>query len=149
MIRIGQRVRVRGSKRAGIITEIRADGRVKVALGSLTILADPSDLTMAPEPPNHGVDTTPPNYELAGGPPAARTFQKPLDLHGLREADARTALERHLDGAILAGIDRFEVIHGIGNGVLMQMVESYLRQCSSVRHFKRAENNPGSTWVYL
>jgi DNA mismatch repair protein MutS2 len=72
-----------------------------------------------------------------------------IDLHGMRVHEALEAIEKALDGALLAGIDRLEVIHGLGGDRIRRALHDYFAAQPLVRHFKLAEGNPGATWVYL
>ena len=146
---VGDRVTIRKSRRAGTITEMRADGRLRVSLGSLSILCSTRDLEAAPPPPDHAVSKPQGFVSHVPEKNSQRRFERPLDLHGLRVREAIDTLAHHLDQAIRSGIERFEVIHGIGQGAVMDAVHDYLRTCPSIQNFRPSASNPGSTWVYL
>jgi DNA mismatch repair protein MutS2 len=58
-----------------------------------------------------------------------------LDLRGYRLVEALDELERQIDRAILGNLTSFEVIHGLGEGVLKQGIQDRLRSHPSVGEF--------------
>jgi DNA mismatch repair protein MutS2 len=70
----------------------------------------------------------------------------------MRLDEALEALRRQIDGAVLAGLREFAVIHGKGEGVLMKGVHEYLRNEKAVADyfFSRPEQGgAGRTEVIL
>ena len=75
-----------------------------------------------------------------------------LRLLGMRADEAVKALERQIDLCVLNNFPHFSVIHGKGNGVLMQVVQDYLSHCPSVSSFEHApaeDGGAGKTYVTL
>ncbi len=70
-----------------------------------------------------------------------------IELIGQRADEARTALEKYLDDAILAGHLEVSVIHGSGRGVLRRVVEEVLRKNISVEDFGLNSDEPGGIGV--
>jgi DNA mismatch repair protein MutS2 len=64
-----------------------------------------------------------------------------ISLRGMRLEEALEALRRHIDGALLAGLRGFAVIHGKGNGILQKGVHDYLKNDNAVAdyYFSRPE----------
>ena len=54
----------------------------------------------------------------------ARSVASSLDLRGARVEEALEALDRYLDDAGLAGLDKVLIIHGMGTGALRDAVRS-------------------------
>jgi len=78
----------------------------------------------------------------------------PRELHllGRTTDEARAAVEKFLDDAVLAGYDRVRVIHGKGTGALRRAVEATLRAHPLVASFRAgapAEGGTGATIVEL
>mgnify|MGYP001365893580 CR=1 FL=1 len=67
-----------------------------------------------------------------------------LDLHMFRPKDVKSALSEYLTECRISGILRVRIIHGKGEGVLRQIVLSYLDKCSFVREFLTAPD--ASVW---
>ncbi len=75
-----------------------------------------------------------------------------LDIRGMRVEEARDALERQLDGAILSSLNEFSVIHGLGDGILQKFVHDFLKKNRNVKEifFSDAESGGfGKTIVKL
>ena len=53
-------------------------------------------------------------------------FKMSIDLRGKRPEEAREALSRYIDQAVLLRINEVRVLHGKGNGILRQIVHEYL-----------------------
>jgi DNA mismatch repair protein MutS2 len=88
------------------------------------------------------------SVDLAG--PGAAKLE--LSLRGMRLEEALDALRRQIDGAVMAGLHEFAVIHGKGEGVLMKGVHEYLRGEKAVAdyYFSRPElGGAGRTEVVL
>ena len=75
-----------------------------------------------------------------------------LRLLGMRADEAVKALERQIDLCVLHNFPHFSVIHGKGDGVLMQAVADYLSHCPVVAEFSKApaeDGGAGKTYVTL
>ncbi|MBP5520144.1 MAG: Smr/MutS family protein [Treponema sp.] len=75
-----------------------------------------------------------------------------LRLLGMRAEDAVRALERQLDLCVLHNFSHFSVIHGKGDGILMQAVSDYLSHSPVVAEFSKApaeDGGAGKTYVTL
>ena len=75
-----------------------------------------------------------------------------LRLLGMRAEDAVRTLEHQIDLCVLHNFPHFSVIHGKGDGVLMQAVADYLSHCPVVAEFSKApaeDGGAGKTYVTL
>ncbi len=89
--------------------------------------------------------------EMTSRPPA-RSVASSLDLRGARVEEALEVLERYLDDAALAGLDRATIIHGSGTGALRDAVRSSAGSNPLVREVRpgeRGEGGDGATIVSL
>lgn len=142
--KVGDRVYLRQTAiEVVVVREIDKKGRLRVLHG-----------TMEMEVPIDAVATVPrkvPATQVIKRSPEKRrsAFNPRLDLHGRFVDDAITQLEKHIDSAILAGISRLEIVHGIGSGKVKDAVHQYLRGSRHVERFEVDSRNPGATWVYL
>jgi DNA mismatch repair protein MutS2 len=136
------------NKRRGRV--LRRDRKKKgnwiVEIGSLKLSVDGKDLVplSSPVPPRpYAV-----SLDLAESP----GVKLELSLRGMRLEEALEALRRQIDGAVLAGLHEFAVIHGKGEGVLMKGVHEYLRNEKAVAdyYFSRPElGGAGRTEIIL
>ena len=75
-----------------------------------------------------------------------------LDVRGKRGEEAIRELSGYLDRAIAAGLKSVEIIHGIGEGILMKLVREYLAGRKEVSRFESApsdQGGAGKTIVWL
>ena len=66
-----------------------------------------------------------------------------LDLHMFRPKDAKSALSEYLHQCRIRGILRIRIIHGKGQGVLRQIVQSYLKKCDFVVEYSTPPDASG------
>jgi DNA-nicking Smr family endonuclease len=66
-----------------------------------------------------------------------------LDLHMFRPGDVKSALAEYLFECRGRGITHVRIIHGRGQGVLRQIVQSHLAKCPYVREFGTAPDASG------
>ena len=66
-----------------------------------------------------------------------------LDLHMFRPAEAKSAIADYLSECRLRGILHVRIIHGKGQGVLREMVRSYLKKCPFVKEFSTPADSSG------
>jgi DNA mismatch repair protein MutS2 len=135
-----------GKRRGRLLRPDRKkEGRWIVEIGSLKLSVDGKELVpLSPAPAKpYAV-----SVDLAG--PAGVKME--LSLRGMRLEEALDALRRQIDGAVLAGLREFAVIHGKGEGVLMKGVHEFLRNENAVAdyYFSRPElGGAGRTEVVL
>jgi DNA mismatch repair protein MutS2 len=82
----------------------------------------------------------------------ARAVASSLDLRGARVDEAIETLDRYLDDASLAGLDRVTVIHGLGTGALRDAVRAHAAShplVKEIRAGERGEGGDGATIVRL
>jgi DNA mismatch repair protein MutS2 len=82
----------------------------------------------------------------------ARTVASSLDLRGARVDEALDSLERYLDDAALAGLDKVTVIHGHGTGALRDAVRDRAAGhplVKATRAGERGEGGDGATIIQL
>ncbi len=145
-IAIGSPVHVEGVSDAGTLLSIDDRGMADVAAGPLRLRVPAASLRPAQavqEPPR----TTRP---VVSGSAAAVSLQ--LDLRGARADEALDVLERYLNDAAVAGVDRLRIVHGKGTGALRTAVREVLSRHPLVRGHEpasAAEGGDGATIVRL
>jgi DNA mismatch repair protein MutS2 len=72
-----------------------------------------------------------------------------LDLHGMRVEDALRTVEKAMDRAIIDGVARMEIVHGIGAGKIRSALHQYLASLPIIETYRVDDQNPGVTWVYF
>ncbi len=136
----GSRVRAISLNQAGTILEAGGE-TVLVQLGIMKVSLPLSDIEMLPEAK---VRTEPVRRKTGEtGLEAAKTISAEINLRGMTVDEALYELEKYLDQALLAGLNRFRVIHGKGTGALRQGVQQYLRNHPAVQSVLFAEQSEG------
>ena len=126
-----------GFNRPGVVTEEIKKGRlVEVRLaGGVKIQVDPDRLKP--------VEGQAPKQDRTWKSSPARTASRPapastwpeLNIIGLRVEEALPKVDKALDEAILSGLARLSVIHGVGTGALRQAVREFLVDHPLVKNF--------------
>ncbi|MCX7025606.1 MAG: endonuclease MutS2 [Spirochaetes bacterium] len=142
----GKAVIITSSRKRGVLVRRAKKGSWLVETGTLRVTLPESELAPAPAEsataPKVSVDT------VGAGPKPV--FE--LDLRGYRFVEALQAVQAQVDGASLAGLGLFSIIHGTGEGVLGRGIHEYLKTHPAVAdyHFARPEEGGfGKTVVRL
>jgi DNA mismatch repair protein MutS2 len=72
-----------------------------------------------------------------------------LNLIGLRVEEAIGELDKFMDKAVMQGMSRVKILHGIGTGRLMNAVRNHLLEAKFIKKLDRDERNAGVTVVEL
>lgn len=147
-IEVGSPVLVDGVSDPGTLLSIDDKGMADVAAGSLRLRVPASSLRGAPaRDAGPAIRSTRPSV---GG--SAPSVPLQLDLRGARAEEALAELDRYLNDAAVAGIDRLRVVHGKGTGALRTAVRAMLAAHPLVREqipASQSEGGEGATIVRL
>src|SRR5690606_30865232 len=66
-----------------------------------------------------------------------------LDLRGKRAEEALNEVTHYIDRAVFRGLNRVEIVHGKGNGILKEQIHKYLGDRSEVKQFELAHEDFG------
>lgn len=145
-------------RKNGRVLEVLPGGRYRVAVGGMTMVCREGELETVSQSKKQQkrereaaarVVAAPEGQE--GSPVAAADVARlrSIDLHGLTVPEALAALGPFLDRAIRAGLERVEIIHGIGGGKLRVAVRKYLAETPAVSMATPHERNPGVMVAYF
>ena len=68
-----------------------------------------------------------------------------IDLRGMNGEEALPLVDKFIDTAVLAGLNRIDIIHGKGTGALRKKVTEFLSNHPRVKSFRLGEWNEGGT----
>lgn len=138
-------------KKYGTVTGSSKPGLWDVAIGSLTVQVKTADLSKVAKSPEQPKDFLYEGKKKSERKVAStdRSAAQKLDLHGLRVEEAMRKIEDAINRAILAEVDRLEIVHGVGTGAIRTALHKYLTSLNVIEHFKVDDINPGVTWVYF
>ncbi len=152
----GQPVFIVPLNRVGtVLASDDARGEVEVEAGTMRIKVHVTSLLAVPSTAHVARPDVPP---LRPGAERARVAEEPpvvpmtLSLRGLTVDEALPMLDKYLDDAALAGLQRVTVVHGKGTGALRKAVHEFLRTHPHVQEFRlggRGEGESGVTIVEL
>jgi DNA mismatch repair protein MutS2 len=123
--------------------EMRSDGKVVVAAGSVRMVVDPSSLTAVSrreESKLSGVAAP-----LPRGPAASLE----VDLRGMTGEEAEVATVAAVDAAVLAEQPYLRIIHGMGTGVVRDRVQRVVSRDRRISRYAFAPRNQGGTGVTI
>jgi DNA mismatch repair protein MutS2 len=146
---VGSPVLVEGVTEPGTLLAIDDRGLADVAAGALRLRVPASQLRPAPG----GAEQSPPiRSERAVVHGSAPSVPLQLDLRGARAEEALAVLDRYLNDAAVAGVERLRIVHGKGTGALRTAIRAALAEHPLVRAHEPAgqsEGGDGATIVRL
>ena len=124
------------------VRRILKNGAVEVEAGFLRMQVSPDDVVEV----LGQADTRalPKNVTLETGPRWDVTYRE-INLLGKRAEEAIEEVDKFLDSAALASVDRVRIIHGHGMGVLKRAVNDYLSKSPHISRFYPAAPAEGGT----
>lgn len=140
-IRIGDYVLVKTLGSKGYVVDVDKEGNVfEVAIGNVRTKLKRMFIAKAIEGPKRiSKETTQITVE---------TIREPeLNIVGMRVDEAVRQLDKFVDRALVEGVFKVRVLHGVGTGRLMQAVRERLSGTPYVRTFHADEHNAGVTIV--
>jgi DNA mismatch repair protein MutS2 len=127
-------------KEATLLEDLAGQERVEVLIDRVKVNLPAADLAAAGGRPPASIRTR----LTWTGRPAARPE---LNLIGRRVDEALTMVDRHLDQAVLSGLNRVEIIHGVGTGALRRAIHQHLAEIPEVKSFASPTSRPGGMGV--
>jgi DNA mismatch repair protein MutS2 len=155
--RLGERARSLSGGWEGRISALERGGkRATLEAGGMRVTVDTSDLvpSIGDDEPERGANgsgfSSPTSNAAELRSDRARSVASSLDLRGARVEEALEALNRYLDDAGLAGLDKALIIHGMGTGAVRDAVRATASShplVKSMRPGQRGEGGDGATIV--
>ncbi len=133
----GAEVLAGAQRRQGVLVRKERGGKWMVAVGPMKMTLKENELI--PVKKSSREKST---YKVSLGKKGSYVSLE-LDLRGMRMEEAVSSLEHQIDTALLSGMSGFNVIHGLGEGILQKAVHDYLRSCPQVTKFGFAHPDQG------
>jgi DNA mismatch repair protein MutS2 len=145
----GARVRLRDVREPATVRRLLKNGRIEVEAGFMKMQVGLEDveevLTKA------SARALPKNVTVQTGPSWDVSYRE-INLLGQRAEDAIAEVDKFLDSAAVASVNRVRIIHGHGMGVLKRAVNEFLASSPYVARFypaPQSEGGSGATIVEL
>ena len=149
LIEEGARIRLKDVREVAVVRRILKNGLIEVEAGFLRMQVSPEDiLEIVPE---SAAPKLPRNVRLDAGPRWDVTYRE-LNVIGQRAEEAVAQVDKFIDSAALASVNRVRIIHGHGMGILKKAVAELLTSNPHVSRFypaTQAEGGAGATIVEL
>lgn len=136
----GVEVLVLSYNQRGNLIRLAKDGRWEVQMGLITTKL--SEDEFEPIEPEETVKKT---KTKAVKKTVTSNIKAQLDLRGVRYEEAQKMLDDYMDQALLANLHQITIIHGIGTGVIRDMVREYLQRSRHVKSYTYAPQNAGGS----
>jgi len=138
----GARVVLRGIRQPARIRRILCDGHLEVEAGfmKMQVSIDDVEEVLPPSDPQ----TLPRNVSFQAGPRWDSSYRE-INIIGHRAEEACDEVEKFLDHAAMASVERVRIVHGHGMGVLKKAVADLLRKNPHVEKYYAASPNEGGT----
>jgi DNA mismatch repair protein MutS2 len=144
----GDYVLVKSVNQSGQVLEgPNAQGEVAVQIGSIRLTVHQDQLQITAAGKEKMLPTRTPTFLEK-----TQSISREIDLRGKYSEDAIEELDKYLEDANLAGLDRVRVIHGKGTGALRTAIRNYLKGHRYVQDFQdggREEGGYGVTVITL
>ncbi|MGI8958572.1 MAG: endonuclease MutS2 [Bryobacteraceae bacterium] len=145
----GARVRLKDVREVATVRRLLKNGMLEVEAGSLKMQVPREDVAeVVPATEERRLQK---NVRLESGPRWDVSYRE-LNIIGQRAEEAIEQVDKFLDSAALASVDRVRIIHGHGMGVLKRAVGDFLGASPHVSRFypaPQAEGGAGATIVEL
>ena len=141
-LKVGERVRIVSLRTHGILTSVdESSNQVEVMTHQAKVRTSSSDVVqMTVEEEGREIETT------QNQPFSKREVQEPssqLNVIGLTVEDALPKVDQFIDQALLHGLEKIHIVHGIGSGRLRNAIGKYLQGHRAVKHFALGEGIRG------
>jgi DNA mismatch repair protein MutS2 len=137
---VGMRVQIAASGRSGEV--VRAGRRDTWVVQTGSVRGTFRSEELVPAAAAVPVRTQPVRLDVEVNTTGSRPLAE-LNVLGLRLDEALAAVQRQVDGALLAGLRQCAIVHGRGEGVLRHGIHQYLERRRDVVEFAPAAHNDG------
>ena len=146
----GARVRLKGVREPARVRRKLSGGLLEVEAGFLKMQVSTDDVEeVLPSTPEAA--RLPANVSYEPGPSLSASYRE-INVIGQRAEEAREIVDKFLDSATMASVDRVRIVHGFGMGVLRKVIAELLATNPHVEKFYPAspsEGGAGATVVEL
>ena len=136
----GSRVVLKGVRQPARVRRLLGHGLIEVDAGFMKMQVALSDVQEVLPPGND--PKLPKNVSYQPGPRWDSSYQE-LNVIGQRAEEACDAVEKFLDQASMASVERVRIVHGHGMGILKRAVATLLSKSEQVEKFYAASQEQG------
>ena len=139
----GARVRLRGIRQPAFVRRILSDQRFEVDAGLMKMQVSLDDIEEVLAVTTEST-RLPKNVSYQPGPAWDVSYRE-INVVGQRAEEARDLVDKFLDSAAMASVDRVRIVHGYGMGILRKVIAELLSISPHVEKFYPATPAEGGT----
>jgi len=147
-LKVGERVRIESLRSDGILTNVvRPLNRAEVLIDKAKVKAPLSEIiqvTDGEEKKEMGIQKSQPFLERDDEEPSSQ-----LNVIGLTVEDALPKVDKFIDQALLHGLEKVHIIHGVGSGRLRNAIGQFLTGHCAVKSFSPGETLKGGRGITI
>ncbi len=141
-LKVGEHVRIESLRSHGIVTSIdESSNQVEVMTHQAKVRTTLSDIIQVRDGEEEGEFEIPKGEHLSKGDVQGLPSQ--LNVIGLTVEDAIPKVDKFIDQALLHGVEKIHIVHGIGSGRLRNAIGKYLKGHRGVKHFAPGDGMRG------
>jgi DNA mismatch repair protein MutS2 len=139
----GDRVRLKGVRDPARVRRKMSGGLLEVEAGLMKMQVSTDDVEEV-LPAASGTAKLPKNVSYEPGPTWDVSYRE-INVIGQRAEEARDLVDKFLDSATMASVDRVRIVHGHGMGILRKVIAELLATNPHVEKFYPASPSEGGT----
>jgi DNA mismatch repair protein MutS2 len=138
----GARVRLRNVRDPARVRRLIGEDRIEVEAGFMKMQVSRDEVLEVLPGPGEGA-RLPKNVSFRPAGPDVYVDVREINVIGERAEEAREKVDKFLDSAVLASVNRVRIVHGHGMGILKRAIAELLAAHPSVERFYPASQNEG------
>lgn len=146
--KLGDFVRFRDGDTSGELIEIKG-GNAVVQAGALRLKTKYKNLIKAERPGKKPRTKARSSIIVGESSLTTETVKPTLDVRGKRADEALNEVTHYIDRAIFRGMNRVEILHGKGDGILREQIQANLQKRADVKNVETAPADQGGAGVTL
>jgi DNA mismatch repair protein MutS2 len=143
-IEVGDRIRLKGVREPARVRRKMPGDLLEVDAGLMKMQVSTDDVEEVLPAASAGATRLPKNVSYEPGPTWDVSYRE-INVIGQRAEEARDLVDKFLDSAAMASVDRVRIVHGHGMGILRKVIAELLTTNPHVEKFYAASPSEGGT----
>jgi len=144
-LKVGERVRIESLRSDGILTSVvKPLNRAEVVTDKAKVTAPLSEIVQVTGEKEEPAQKSQTFLKGAVEEPSSQ-----LNVMGLSVEDALSQVDKFIDQALLHGLEKVQIVHGVGSGRLRSAIGQYLKGHRAVKSFSPGETLKGGRGITI
>jgi DNA mismatch repair protein MutS2 len=139
----GSRVRLKNVREPARVRRLIGEDRLEVEAGFMKMQIPRDEVLEVLPGPGEGGAKLPTGVSFKPAGPEVYVSVQEVNVIGKRAEEARELVDKFLDSAVLASVNRVRIVHGHGMGILRRTIAELLAENPNVEKFYAAPQNEG------